>query len=53
MPGNILSINDSKELELYIGGSKMDDLIKHLGDIVFITNEDEENGNITSSDVSS
>lgn len=49
MPGNIIQINSSEELEWYVGDSKMDDLIKHLDEIGFRTSEDD----VTSSGASS
>jgi len=49
MPGNIVQINRSKELEWYVGDSKMDDLIIYLDEIGFRTSEDDT----TSSDASS
>lgn len=33
MPGNTVIINNSKELEWYVGDSKMDELIKYLDDV--------------------
>ena len=42
MPGNILQINKSKELEWYIGDSKMDDLITHLDKIGYRTSKDKK-----------
>ena len=49
MPGNIIQINSTKELEWYVGDSKMDDLINYLDEIGFRTSED----TTTSSDASS
>lgn len=49
MPGNIIQINRAKELEWYVGDSKMEDLIKYLNEIGFPTNEADP----TSSDASS
>lgn len=33
MPGNIIQLNRAKELEWYVGDSKMKDLIEYLGEI--------------------
>ena len=35
MPGNIVQINHSKDLEWYVGDSKMEELIKYLDEIGF------------------
>lgn len=35
MPGNIIRINNSDELEWYVGDSKMEKLIKYLNKIGF------------------
>ena len=49
MPGNIININSTEELEWYVGDSRMEELINFLDEIGFRTNEED----ITSSDVSS
>ena len=49
MRGNIIQINGARELEWYVGDSKMKDLIEYLNEIGFPTNEDDS----TSSDASS
>ena len=49
MPGNIIQINGARELEWYVGDSKMEELIECLNEIGFPTNEDDP----TSSDASS
>jgi len=49
MPSNIVKINNAKELEWYVGDSKMKALIIYLDEIGFRTSED----NTTSSDASS
>lgn len=33
MPGNTITINNSKKLEWYVGDSKMDKLIEYLDDV--------------------
>ena len=35
MPGNIVQINHSRELEWYVGDSKMEDLIAYLDSVGF------------------
>jgi len=50
MPSNIVTLNRAKELEWYVGDSKMDDLIKHLDEVGF-RNTDEDDS--ISSDASS
>ncbi len=50
MPSNIIQINRTKELEWYVGDSKMEDLITYLDEIGFRTSEDDDT---TSSDASS
>ena len=35
MPGNLISVNDSKDLIWYVGDSKMDKLIKFLDKVGF------------------
>ena len=49
MPGNIVQINSAKELEWYVGDSKMPELIDYLNEIGFLASEDDT----TSSDVPS
>ena len=39
MPGNMIIINNSDELQWYIGDSKMDKLISYLDKIGFRENE--------------
>ncbi len=41
MLSNIIRINSAKELEWYVGDSKMDDLIKYLDEIGFRASEDD------------
>ena len=41
MPSNIIQINHTKELERYVGDSKMDDLINYLDRIGFRASEDD------------
>ena len=41
MPGNIIQINRAKELEWYVGDSKMEDLIEYLNKIGSPTSEDD------------
>ena len=49
MPGNIIQINSSKELEWYVGDSKMEDLINYLDEVGFRASDSDT----TSSDASS
>ena len=49
MPGNMVQFNHTKELEWYVGDSKMDALIDYLDEAGFRTCEEEP----TSSDASS
>ena len=39
MPGNIIQINRAKELEWYVGDSKMENLIKYLDEVGFKTTD--------------
>ena len=41
MPGNIVQINFAKELEWYIGDSKMEELIRYLDKLGFRNSEDD------------
>lgn len=41
MPGNVIQINNAKELEWYVGDSRMEDLIVYLDEIGFRTNEED------------
>ena len=50
MPGNLIRMNNARELEWYIGDSKIEPLILYLDEIGFRTSEEDE---ITSSDASS
>lgn len=49
MPGNIIQINSAKELEWYVGDSKMEDLINYLDEIGFRASEDDSISSDTSS----
>jgi len=40
MPGNIIIINNSSDLEWYVGDSKMEKLIRFLDKIGFKTNDE-------------
>ena len=53
MPGNIVQINSSKELEWYVGDSKMDALIEYLDKTGFRENRQSKRKKTTSSDASS
>lgn len=50
MPGNIIQINYSKDLEWYVGDSGMEDLISYLNEMGYRITKDSES---TSSDTSS
>ena len=41
MPGNIVQVNSAKELEWYVGDSKMDELIKYLDEVGFRTSKND------------
>lgn len=43
MPGNTVTINNSKELEWYVGDSKIEEVIATLNEVGFKENEKEEN----------
>jgi len=49
LPSNIIRINGAKELEWYVGDSKMEDLIKYLNEVGLPANENDT----TSSDTAS
>jgi len=42
MPGNIVQVNASKELEWYVGDSKMDALIRYLDEVGYRASEEDE-----------
>lgn len=42
MPGNTVRINNSEELNWYVGDSKMDELIAYLDEVGFRENDENE-----------